>query len=51
MVGLAPGLTGAMKSVDDSVAYTSGETVSYSSLSVPHPRLDLMDAGFEFNFK
>ena len=40
MVGLAPGLTGVMKAVAESVAYTAGETLSCSSTSVPHPRFD-----------
>ena len=45
------GLTGVMRAVDKSVAYTAGETVSCISPSVPQPRLDWMDAAFEFNFK
>ena len=51
MVGSAPGFTGAMKAVVESVAYTSGDTVSYSIPSVPQPRFDWTDAGFEYNFK
>ena len=51
MVGLAPGLTGATKSVAKSVAYTAGETVSCKSPSVLHPSFDWTDAAFEFNFK
>ena len=51
MVGSAPGLTGAMKAVAESVAYTTGETMGCSSPSVPHPRFDWTDAVFEFNFK
>ena len=51
MVGLAPGLTGTMKAVTESVAYTAGEAVSCRSPSVPHPRFDWTDAAFYFNFK
>ena len=40
MVGLAPGLTGVMKAVDESVAYTAGKTLSPSSPSELHPRFD-----------
>ena len=51
MVGSATGLTGAMKAVADSVAYTAEETMSCSSPSVPQIRFDWTDASFEFNFK
>ena len=51
MVGLAPGFTGEMKAVAESVAYTAGETVSCSSPSVPQPRFDWTDAAFKLNFK
>ena len=51
VVGSAPGLTGAMKSVAGIVAYTAEETVSCSSPSVPQPRLDWTDVAFEFNIK
>ena len=51
IVGSAPELTGAMKAVADSVAYTPGGEVSYSSTSVPQTRFNWTDAAFEFNFK
>ena len=40
MVGSAPGLTGAMKAVAESVVYTTGETVSWSMPSLPHTRFN-----------
>ena len=51
MVGLVLGLTGVMRAVDKSVAYTAGETVSCISPNVLQPRLYCTDAAFEFNFK
>ena len=46
-----PRLTGAMKAVDESIAYTAGDTVRWSSHIVPHPSFDWTDAAFEFSFK
>ena len=51
MVVLAPGLIRVIKDVSESVVYTEGDMVSFSSPSVPQPRFDWTDAGFEFNFK
>ena len=51
MMGTEPGLMVTMKAVDDKVLQTEGDTVSWRSLRVPHPRLDWTEAEFEFNFK
>ena len=51
MVGSAPGFTGAIKDVDESVAYTAGGTVRCSSPSVPHPRFYWTDVAFKLSFK
>ena len=50
VVGLAPGLTGVVKVVANSVAYTEGEAVRCSSPSEPHPRFDWTDAALKFRF-
>ena len=51
MVGLAPGLTGAMKVMSESVAYRTGETVRCSSPSMTHLKVDWTGAAFGFSFK